>query len=65
MHASRLEAELQLGRHAAVLGELEEGVRARPLDEARWARLALARYRSGQQVGPPTASSASSTSSCG
>ena len=46
----RLEAELRLGRHAAVLGELPEAVRARPMDEARWARLALARYRSGQQA---------------
>ena len=46
----RLEAELRLGRHAAVLGELAEAVRARPMDEARWARLALARYRSGQQA---------------
>jgi DNA-binding SARP family transcriptional activator len=46
----RLEAELRLGRHAALLGELAEAVQERPLDEARWARLALARYRSGQQA---------------
>jgi DNA-binding SARP family transcriptional activator len=50
VRASRLEADLQLGRHTAVLGELEEAVRVRPLDEARWGRLALARYRSGQQA---------------
>jgi DNA-binding SARP family transcriptional activator len=46
----RHEAELQLGRHAALLGELAEAVQQAPLDEARWARLALARYRSGQQA---------------
>jgi DNA-binding SARP family transcriptional activator len=46
----RHEAELRLGRHAALLGELAAAVHERPLDEARWARLALARYRSGQQA---------------
>jgi serine/threonine-protein kinase PknK len=46
----RHEAELQLGRHASLLGELAEAVQQAPLDEARWARLALARYRSGQQA---------------
>ena len=50
VRGSRLEADLRLGRHDAVLGELAQAVRARPLDEARWSRLALARYRSGQQA---------------
>lgn len=46
----RLEAELRLGRHAALLGELAEAVQAHPLDEARWRWLARARYRSGRQA---------------
>ena len=46
----RIDADLRLGRHAAVLGELAELVHAHPLDEASWARLALARYRAGQQA---------------
>ncbi len=48
--ADRQEADLRLGRHAALLGELAEAVRAAPLDEARWCRLALAHYRCGRQA---------------
>ena len=46
----RLEADLQLGRHAAAVGELAQLVAEHPLREGLWALLALARYRSGQQA---------------
>ncbi|HET9611662.1 MAG TPA: BTAD domain-containing putative transcriptional regulator [Acidimicrobiales bacterium] len=46
----RIEADLQLGRHAAVVGELGELVAANPLREQFRHHLALALYRSGRQA---------------
>jgi predicted ATPase len=46
----RLEADLALGRHAEVVGELEEAVAAQPLRERSRAQLMLALYRSGRQA---------------
>src|SRR4029453_4802175 len=46
----RLEAELRLGQHADVVGELEHHVRTAPLRERLWEMLALALYRSGRQA---------------
>ena len=45
----RIGAELALGRHAAVAGELAELVNAHPLQEGLRGLLALALYRSGRQ----------------
>src|SRR5688572_19550794 len=45
----RIGAELALGRHAAVVGELAELVNAHPLQEGFRGLLALALYRSGRQ----------------
>lgn len=46
----RIEADLRLGRHAAVVGELGELVAANPLREQFRHHLALALYRSGRQA---------------
>ena len=46
----RLEADLALGRHAEVVGELEALVRDHPLRERPRALLMLALYRSGRQA---------------
>jgi DNA-binding SARP family transcriptional activator len=46
----RAEAELALGRHAALVGELEALVREHPLRERVRAQLMLALYRSGRQA---------------
>ena len=46
----RLEADLALGRHSAVLGELETLVREHPLRERLHAQLMLALYRCGRQA---------------
>jgi DNA-binding SARP family transcriptional activator len=46
----RITAELALGRHGALVGELTELVGANPLREGLQGRLALALYRSGQQA---------------
>jgi DNA-binding SARP family transcriptional activator len=46
----RLTADLALGRHAAVVGELAQLVTEHPLREGLWALLATARYRAGQQA---------------
>jgi YVTN family beta-propeller protein len=46
----RVEAELALGRHAALVGELETFVAQHPLRETGRAHLMLALYRSGRQV---------------
>ena len=43
-------AQLALGRHAHVLGELEALVAEHPLRERLWAHLMLALYRSGRQA---------------
>jgi DNA-binding SARP family transcriptional activator len=45
----RIGADLALGRHAAVVGELAELVNAHPLQEGFRGLLALALYRSGRQ----------------
>src|SRR5215831_12694117 len=47
---ARAEAELHLGRHAGVVGELQALVAAEPLRERVWELLMLALYRSGQQA---------------
>jgi DNA-binding SARP family transcriptional activator len=44
------EAELALGRHHDLVGELEVMVASHPLRERRWAQLLLARYRDGRQA---------------
>lgn len=46
----RVDAELELGRHAAVVGELEALVAAHPLRERLRAQLMLALYRCGRQA---------------
>jgi DNA-binding SARP family transcriptional activator len=46
----RIAAELALGRHAAVVGELSELVREFGLREQLWGHLAVALYRSGRQA---------------
>ncbi|MDP9435460.1 MAG: AfsR/SARP family transcriptional regulator [Actinomycetota bacterium] len=46
----RLVADLQLGRHAELVGELESLVARHPLRERLWSLLMLASYRSGRQA---------------
>jgi DNA-binding SARP family transcriptional activator len=46
----RVEADLALGRHAGLVGELEELVAAEPLRERLRCQLMLALYRSGRQA---------------
>ena len=46
----QIDAELALGRHATVIGELEALVAANPYDERLAAQLMLALYRSGRQA---------------
>ncbi|WP_256788914.1 BTAD domain-containing putative transcriptional regulator [Frankia sp. AvcI1] len=46
----RIDAELALGRHAAVVAELEQRVRSHPLRERLRAQLMLGLYRCGRQV---------------
>jgi DNA-binding SARP family transcriptional activator len=46
----RADAELELGRHAELVGELEALVAAHPLHERFRAQLMLALYRSGRQA---------------
>jgi DNA-binding SARP family transcriptional activator len=46
----RLEADLALGRHAELVGELEELIAAHPLRERLRGQLMLALYRSGRQA---------------
>jgi DNA-binding SARP family transcriptional activator len=45
----RIECELQLGMHTALVGELEAMVAATPLRERRWGQLMTALYRCGRQ----------------
>ncbi len=45
----RIDADLELGRHADVLGELRELTLTHPLQERFWAQRMLALYRSGRQ----------------
>jgi predicted ATPase/DNA-binding SARP family transcriptional activator len=47
----RIRAELDLGHHLEVLGELRRLVSEQPLREPNWALLILALYRSGDQLG--------------
>jgi predicted ATPase/DNA-binding SARP family transcriptional activator len=49
-HEARAEAEVALGRHAEVVGELEALCRAHPLRERMWELLMLALYRAGRQA---------------
>lgn len=46
----RLEADLELGGHDAVIPELEELVQEHPFRERLWAQLMLALYRAGRQA---------------
>jgi predicted ATPase/DNA-binding SARP family transcriptional activator len=46
----RIDAEMAVGRHDAVVGEVEALVAAEPLRERRTAQLMLALYRSGRQA---------------
>jgi DNA-binding SARP family transcriptional activator len=46
----RIDAELALGRHAELVGELEELVAENPLRESLHGQLMLALYRSGRQA---------------
>ena len=46
----RIEADLKLGRHQAVVGELEELIAGHPLRERLRAHLMLALYRAGRQA---------------
>jgi DNA-binding SARP family transcriptional activator len=46
----RIEVDLALGRHAAIVGELETLVADHPLRERFWAQRMLALYRSGRQT---------------
>jgi DNA-binding SARP family transcriptional activator len=46
----QVDAELALGRHAEVTGELEALVQRHPLRERLWAQLMVALYRSGRQA---------------
>lgn len=45
----RLDADLAVGRHAEVVGELESLTARNPFRETLWAQLMLALYRSGRQ----------------
>jgi predicted ATPase/DNA-binding SARP family transcriptional activator len=45
----RVEWEMRLGHHAALVGELEAVVAATPLQERRWGQLMVALYRCGRQ----------------
>src|SRR2546423_12773428 len=47
---ARIEADLQLGRHGELVGELESLVAEHPLREGARAQLMLALYRSGRQA---------------
>ena len=50
VHGERIDADLELGRHGDVIGELEALVREHPLRETfRW-QLMLALYRAGRQA---------------
>lgn len=47
---TRLEADLMLGRHGELVGELEAMCREHPLRERLWELLMLALYRAGRQA---------------
>ncbi|MEY2571652.1 MAG: adenylate cyclase [Acidimicrobiaceae bacterium] len=46
----RIEADLECGRHAALVGELQALVQEHPMRERLWGQLMLALYRSGRQA---------------
>jgi DNA-binding SARP family transcriptional activator len=46
----RIDAWLELGKHAQAAAELEAMVQARPLRERRWEQLIVTAYRSGRQA---------------
>jgi DNA-binding SARP family transcriptional activator len=46
----RAEAELAVGRHSELVGELEALIRLQPYRERLWAQLIVALYRSGRQA---------------
>ena len=46
----RIDADLMLGQHAVLAGELESLVARHPLRERLWAALMIALYRSGRQA---------------
>ncbi|WP_328526691.1 BTAD domain-containing putative transcriptional regulator [Kribbella sp. NBC_00359] len=46
----RIDADLRLGRHREVVGELESSVREHPYRETLWALLMVALYRCGRQA---------------
>jgi DNA-binding SARP family transcriptional activator len=46
----RIDAELSLGRHAGLIGELQAAVSEHPLRERLWGYLMLALYRDGRQA---------------
>lgn len=47
---SRVQAELDLGRHAGLVPELQKQVSTHPLRERFWSQLMLAQYRSGRRA---------------
>lgn len=47
---ARLDADLALGRHSQVVGELEAMANSNPLREAFWSKRMLALYRCGRQA---------------
>jgi DNA-binding SARP family transcriptional activator len=47
---SRVDADMALGRHAALIGELRELVREQPMRERMWAQFMVCLYRCGQQA---------------
>jgi DNA-binding SARP family transcriptional activator len=47
---ARTEADLALGRHTGLIGELNALTAANPLNERFWAQLMLALYRAGRQT---------------
>jgi DNA-binding SARP family transcriptional activator len=49
-HAERIDADLELGRHGDVIGELEALVSEHPLRETFRTQLMLAMYRAGRQA---------------
>jgi len=50
VHEERIDADLAVGRHAAVLGELDGLVAEHPFRERLWGQLMVALYRSGRQA---------------
>ena len=50
VHGERIDADLELGHHGEVIGELEGLVRENPLRERPRGQLMLALYRSGRQA---------------